>query len=98
MTEVRIESARHMHRLETPIVAPTCDDFVARTGLGACPCGRQADSGFNVAPAPQSADGAAYWTRLLEPIVAAHYTLRTRRQVRRTGTLMRHPKHPCRLL
>ena len=42
----------------------------------------------------QSADSAAYWNRLLEPIVAAHYTLRTGRQVRRTSTLMRHPQHP----
>lgn len=39
-------------------------------------------------------DGAVYWSRLLEPIVAAHYTLRTGRQVRRTGTLLRHPQHP----
>lgn len=42
----------------------------------------------------QAADSAAYWTRLLEPIVAAHYTLRTGRQVRRASTLMRHPQHP----
>ncbi|MFS2162568.1 YqaJ viral recombinase family protein [Variovorax sp. Varisp62] len=45
----------------------------------------------NVPPLP---DSAAYWNRLLEPIVAAHYTLRTGRQVRRTSTLMRHPQHP----
>ncbi|WP_208510364.1 YqaJ viral recombinase family protein [Variovorax paradoxus] len=48
-------------------------------------------------PRPEAAstpDGAAYWSRLLEPIVAAHYTLRTGRQVRRTSTLLRHPQHP----
>ncbi|PLC02858.1 hypothetical protein CY658_23385 [Variovorax sp. RO1] len=39
-------------------------------------------------------DDAAYWSRLLDPIVAAHYTLRTGRQVRRTSTLLRHPQHP----
>lgn len=43
------------------------------------------------APMP---DDAAYWTRLLDPIVAAHYTLRTGRQVRRTSTLLRHPQLP----
>lgn len=41
-----------------------------------------------------ASDSAAYWQRLLEPVVAAHYTLRTGRQVRRTSTLMRHPRHP----
>lgn len=44
--------------------------------------------------APPPPDSAAYWSRLLEPIVAAHYTLRTGRQVRRTSTLIRHPQHP----
>jgi putative phage-type endonuclease len=39
-------------------------------------------------------DDAAYWSRLLDPIVAAHYTLRTGHQVRRTSTLLRHPQHP----
>ena len=39
-------------------------------------------------------DDATYWSRLLDPIVAAHYTLRTGRQVRRTSTLLRHPQHP----
>ncbi|WPG38838.1 YqaJ viral recombinase family protein [Variovorax sp. EBFNA2] len=42
----------------------------------------------------QSADTAAYWSRLLEPIVAAHYALRTGRQVLRTRALLRHPQHP----
>jgi putative phage-type endonuclease len=48
-------------------------------------------------PAPNGEpepDSAAYWQRLLEPIVAAHYTLRTGHQVRRTGTLTWYPKHP----
>ncbi|BEP58318.1 hypothetical protein GmRootV118_55620 [Variovorax sp. V118] len=42
----------------------------------------------------QSAETAAYWDRLLEPIVAAHYALRTGRQVPRTRALLRHPQHP----
>lgn len=42
----------------------------------------------------QSAETAAYWDRLLEPIVAAHYALRTGHQVRRTRALLRHPQHP----
>ena len=41
-----------------------------------------------------SADTAAYWRRLLEPIVAAHYALRTGRQVKRTRDVLRHPQHP----
>ncbi|WP_447772895.1 YqaJ viral recombinase family nuclease [Variovorax boronicumulans] len=41
----------------------------------------------------RSADTAAYWSRLLEPIVAAHYALRTGRQVQRTRALLRHPQH-----
>ena len=48
-------------------------------------------------PRPETAlkpDGAAYWSQLLEPIVAAHYTLRTGRHARRTSTLLRHPQHP----
>ncbi|MDZ4360163.1 MAG: YqaJ viral recombinase family protein, partial [Variovorax sp.] len=45
-------------------------------------------------PAPREDEGIAYWSRLLEPIVAAHYTLRTGRQVRRTDTTLQHPKHP----
>ena len=42
----------------------------------------------------QSAESAAYWSRLLEPIVAAHYALRTGRQVKRTRDVLRHPQHP----
>lgn len=42
----------------------------------------------------QSAATAAYWSRLLEPIVAAHYALRTGRQVKRTRDVLRHPQHP----
>ncbi|WP_180838955.1 YqaJ viral recombinase family protein [Variovorax sp. RO1] len=42
----------------------------------------------------RSADTAAYWSRLLEPIVAAHYALRTGRQVQRTRAVLRHPQYP----
>lgn len=49
-------------------------------------------------PGPEAvsslSDSTVYWSRLLEPIVAAHYTLRTGRQVRRTSTLLRHKRHP----
>ncbi|MFV0678180.1 YqaJ viral recombinase family protein [Variovorax sp. tm] len=37
---------------------------------------------------------ASYWRRLLEPVVAAHYTLRTGLRVRRTKSVVRHPRHP----
>ncbi|MFM9925443.1 YqaJ viral recombinase family protein [Variovorax sp. H27-G14] len=39
-------------------------------------------------------EGGAYWSQLLEPIVAAHYTLKTGRQVRRTHTTLQHPQYP----
>lgn len=39
-------------------------------------------------------DSHAYWSRLLEPIVAAHYTLRTGRRVRRINASLQHPEHP----
>jgi len=38
-------------------------------------------------------DGVAYWNRLLEPILAAHYTQRTGRQVRRTDAQLCHPRY-----
>uniref|UniRef100_C5CKG7 Phage-type endonuclease n=1 Tax=Variovorax paradoxus (strain S110) TaxID=543728 RepID=C5CKG7_VARPS len=43
---------------------------------------------------PSTPDDAGYWGRLLDPIVAAHYTLRTGRPLRRTSTLLCHPQHP----
>lgn len=39
-------------------------------------------------------DSAAYWSGLLEPIVAAHYTQRTGRQFRRTEAMLRHRRYP----
>lgn len=39
-------------------------------------------------------DSSAYWSRLLEPIVAAHYTMRTGRKIRRVNTTRRHPEYP----
>lgn len=45
-------------------------------------------------PVRLESDSHAYWSRLLEPIVAAHYTLRTGRKVRRVNTTSRHPEHP----
>lgn len=39
-------------------------------------------------------ENQTYWSRVLEPIVAAHYTHRTGRQVRCTRITQRHPKHP----
>ena len=38
-------------------------------------------------------DSAAYWGRLLEPIVAAHYTHRTGLQVRRADARLCHPRY-----
>ncbi|MCY1207053.1 putative phage-type endonuclease [compost metagenome] len=45
-------------------------------------------------PAPREDEDIACWSRSLEPIVAAHYTVRTGRQIRRTHTTLQHPKHP----
>jgi len=39
-------------------------------------------------------DSLGYWGRLLEPIVAAHYTNRTGRRIRQVNATLRHPKHP----
>jgi putative phage-type endonuclease len=39
-------------------------------------------------------DEPTYWSQLLDPIVAAHYTLRTARRVRRINTVQQHPQHP----
>lgn len=43
-------------------------------------------------------DSSTYWGRLLEPIVAAHYALRTGRKVRRINTALQHPLHPWMLV
>ncbi|QRY31874.1 YqaJ viral recombinase family protein [Variovorax sp. PDNC026] len=69
-----------------------CDPFKSTVRLWMEKTGRQ----DLLQPLPEAgalSDGALYWSRLLEPIVAAHYTLRTGRQVRRTGTLPQHPQH-----
>lgn len=39
-------------------------------------------------------DSLGYWGRLLEPIVAAHYTNRTGRRIRQVNATQQHPKHP----
>lgn len=69
-----------------------CDPFKSPVRLWMEKTGRQ----DLLQPLPELealSDGALYWTRLLEPIVAAHYTRRTGRQVRRSGTVLRHPRH-----
>ncbi len=38
-------------------------------------------------------DSLTYWGRLLEPIVAAHYTNRTGRRIRQVNATQQHPKH-----
>jgi len=45
-------------------------------------------------PMQREVGDAAYWGRLLEPIVAAHYTRRTGRLVRQTGMTVRHARYP----
>lgn len=45
-------------------------------------------------PDPQEEDGPTYWGTLLEPIVAAHYTRRTGRRVRRINAVLQHPSQP----
>lgn len=44
-------------------------------------------------PDPQDDSHPMYWGSLLEPIVAAHYTRRTGRRVRRINAVLQHPKH-----
>lgn len=46
------------------------------------------------APDPQDDSHPMYWGTLLEPIVAAHYTRRTGRRVRRINAVLQHPQHP----
>jgi len=45
-------------------------------------------------PDPQDDTSPLYWGTLLEPIVAAHYTRRTGRRVRRVNAVLQHPEHP----
>jgi putative phage-type endonuclease len=40
---------------------------------------------------PQDEESPMYWGTLLEPIVAAHYTRRTGRRVRRINAVLQHP-------
>lgn len=43
---------------------------------------------------PQDDTSPMFWGTLLEPIVAAHYTKRTGRKVRRVNSVLQHPEHP----
>jgi putative phage-type endonuclease len=43
---------------------------------------------------PNDEASPTYWGQLLEPIVAAHYTRRTGRRVRRINAVLQHPEHP----
>ncbi|WP_374657181.1 YqaJ viral recombinase family protein [Inhella sp.] len=43
---------------------------------------------------PNDESSPMYWGTLLEPIVAAHYTRRTGRRVRRINAVLQHPEHP----
>ena len=45
-------------------------------------------------PDPDDDSQPMYWGTLLEPIVAAHYTRRTGRRVRRVNAVLQHPEHP----
>lgn len=42
---------------------------------------------------PRDDSTPLYWGTLLEPIVAAHYTRRTGRRVRRVNAVLQHPQH-----
>ena len=42
---------------------------------------------------PNDETSPMYWGILLEPIVAAHYTKRTGRKVRRVNAVLQHPRH-----
>ena len=43
---------------------------------------------------PNDETSPMYWGTLLEPIVAAHYTKRTGRKVRKVNAVLQHPDHP----
>ena len=43
---------------------------------------------------PNDETSPMYWGTLLEPIVAAHYTKRTGRKVRRINAVLQHPQEP----
>ena len=43
---------------------------------------------------PNDDQSPMYWGTLLEPIVAAHYTRRTGRRVRKVNAVLQHPDHP----
>ena len=43
---------------------------------------------------PNDDSSPMYWGTLLEPVVAAHYTRRTGRRVRRINAVLQHPEHP----
>lgn len=43
---------------------------------------------------PNDESSPMYWGTLLEPIVAAHYTKRTGRRVRKINAVLQHPEHP----
>jgi putative phage-type endonuclease len=45
-------------------------------------------------PDPNDETSPLYWGTLLEPIVAAHYTKRTGRKVRRINAVLQHPSEP----
>lgn len=43
---------------------------------------------------PHDEESPLYWGNILEPIVAAHYTKRTGRRVRRINAVLQHPEYP----
>ncbi len=43
---------------------------------------------------PNDMDSPMYWGNVLEPIVAAQYSHKTGRQVRRVNAVLQHPQHP----
>ena len=45
-------------------------------------------------PAQLEDESLTYWHRLLDPIVAAHYPLRTGRKLRQLNATLQHPEHP----
>lgn len=45
-------------------------------------------------PKQRQDDSLTYWSRLLEPIVAAHYTNRTGRRIRQVNATLQHSKYP----
>lgn len=68
--------------------------WLEKTGREAALSGALTDAPLSSQAAADDDQSPLYWGTLLEPIVAAHYTRRTGRRVRRINAVLQHPEHP----